>query len=152
MPVPTQMGVLWEWSCSVGFTVLIYQMGGICEAMLHFSNIKISPLFEACFLGECNTLRATNDKFRTFASVKGDPLYDFHNSISPFLLKFQLQALWFGLSLCLISFTPLCGCCILRLPLILMTSAAAFYFVSHSAIDRTGNIWLTLNFFTGTMT
>lgn len=49
----------------------------------------------------------------TFAWVRPDPLYDFHNPISPFLLKFLLQALWFRVSFCLIFFPPLCGCCIL---------------------------------------
>lgn len=42
----------------------------------------------------------------TFAWVRPDPLYDFHNPISPFLLKFLLQALWFGVSFCLIFFAP----------------------------------------------
>lgn len=59
------------------------------------------------FLDDSSTSRAMNEKFRDICMSKTrPPLYDFHNPISPCLLKFLLQALWFGVSFCLIAPLP----------------------------------------------
>lgn len=77
-----------------------------CWGKLHVPNDKINPLLKGWsgFLGDSNTLRVMNEKFSNIC-IRPDPLYDFHNLISPFLLKFLLQAKWFGFSFCLM-FSP----------------------------------------------